>query len=262
MLSRRAWADLASAFIVALLSSTLVTRTAEAGRRPFLFTYDSEIVPEGDAELEQWVWSESKVPASPDRPAIYWIWSSPVFGLTNHLELALPFQIVATANSTSLAFFAAEARYRFLPRENDGRFQPLLRVSLRQSISSRSGPSGLEANFVATYGRPNELHVSVDLGARVALPWPENLPRPLVASYAVGVAYPILGNELRLSAEFLGEQGIQDYAETAFPRHSVGGAISWTRGRIWLTAGSLFGLTGPSPASPRYMPRLIWAVAF
>src|SRR4030081_4046693 len=126
MLTRRAWPDLASVLIVAVLSSTLVARTAEAGRRPFLFTYDSEIVPEGDAELEQWIWSESKVPASPDRPAIYWICASAVFGLTNHLELALPFQIVSTASSTSLAFFAAEARYRFLPRENDGRFQPLL----------------------------------------------------------------------------------------------------------------------------------------
>jgi hypothetical protein len=263
MLTRRAWANPARAFVVAGLCLAFGAGTAEAGRRPFLFTYDSEIVPEGDAELEQWLWSESKVPANPGRGAIYWIWWSPIFGLTNHLELALPLQIGSAANSTSLSFLSAEVRYRFLSRENDGPFQPLVRLAVKQSVSSRSGASSVEANFVATYGRPSELHVSVDLGARISLPWPEgNLARPLVASYAAGVAYPILANELRISAEFLGEQGIQDYPDSALPRHSLGGAISWTRGRVWITAGSLFGLTGLSAASPRYMPRLIWAVAF
>jgi hypothetical protein len=31
---------------------------------------------------------------------------------------------------------------------------------------------------------------------------------------------------------------------------------------VWITAGILFGLTGLSELTPRYMPRLIWAVAF
>src|SRR5260370_27419828 len=90
------------------LTSVLGADRAEAGRRAFLFAYDSEIVPEGDVELEQWWWSESRIAANPGagrpnpRPALYWIWAAPVIGLSNHLELTLPLQIVSTRNNTSL----------------------------------------------------------------------------------------------------------------------------------------------------------------
>jgi hypothetical protein len=182
--------------------------------------------------------------------------------LTNHLEMALPFQVVASQNSTSLQNLFADFRYRFFPREKDGGFQPLLRISIRQAITARARPSSIELNLVSTYGRSNALHLTANVGLDASLPWPENLPRPLTGSYALGAAYPVLGNELRLSAEFRGEVGINDTNPNSFPRHSVGGALSWSRGRVWITAGSLFGLTKLSSATPRFTPRLIWGIAF
>jgi hypothetical protein len=224
--------------------------------------YDAQIVPEGDVELEQWIWAESKIPASPTRPAIYWLWTSPVIGMSNHLELALPFQIVASPTSTSLESIFAEIRYRLFPRERDSGFQPLLRVAYRQAVQARVAPSRIELNLVTAYGRPSELHFTLDLGASIATPWPENSSsRPLILTYGAGVSYPLVGNELQIALEADGQFGVHD-AYTGFPRHSVGGALAYSRGRIWITAGCLFGLTGLAPATPRYFPRLLWAVAF
>ncbi len=263
--------QLRSILAVLTLASALGAAPAEAGRRAFLFAYDSEIVPEGDVELEQWWWSESRIPASAERlntrNALYWIWWAPVIGLSNHLELALPFQIVASGNSTALQTFSADAVYRFFSREKDGGFQPLVRVSYHQAISSRSAPSTLEANLVLTYGKPNELHLAVNAGATFSLPWPENLARPVTGSFGGGLSYPLPGGEFRLSAELLAEvQSSPAIPSTpsmprAFPRYFAGGALSWTRGRIWITAGTMVGLTGLSEASPPFIPRLLWAVA-
>jgi hypothetical protein len=249
--------------LIATSFCALAPFRAESGRRPFLYTYDSEIVPEGDVELEQWIWAESKIPANPNRQAVYWIWWGPVIGASNHLEIALPFQIAATASSMGLDWISADLRYRFFSREKDGGIQPLLRVAVKQAVRAQSAPSTAEMNLVVTYGRATQLHLAVDLGLRVALPWPEVSPRgrPIFASYSAGLAYPLIGNELRIAAEFYGEAGLQDSLSTRVPRNSVGGSLSWTRGRIWITAGSLFGLTGLSAATPEFSPRLIWGIA-
>jgi hypothetical protein len=256
--------QLRSIVAVVTLASVLGAARAEAGRRAFLFAYDSEIVPEGDVELEQWWWSESRIQASADRPtarpALYWIWWAPVIGLSNHLELALPFQIIASGSSTSLQTFSVDAYYRFFSREKDGGFQPLVRASIHQAISSRSAPSTGEVNLVLAYGKPSELHLALNAGVTFSLPWPENLPRPATGSFGGGVSYPLPGGEFRLSAEMLAE--VQSPSNpNAFPRYFAGGALSWTRGRIWITAGTMVGLTGLSSASPPFIPRLLWAVA-
>lgn len=238
----------------------LVPRWAEAGRRPFLIAYDAEIVPEGDVELEQWVWAESKVPANPDRPVTYWLWMSPVVGITNHLELALPVQFVATSGATFLDSIFAEVRYRIFSRERDSGFQPLIRVAYRHAV--RGPPSRVEVNLVGSYGRPTELHLTLDIGASIAGPWPEVSRRPFIATYAAGASYPLFSNELQIAVEANGRFGIHDTSSLAFPRHSLGGAIAWARGRTWITAGCLFGLTDWAAASPRFLPRLNWGIAF
>src|SRR5215813_10889824 len=150
-----------------LTLASLAPGQAEAGRRAFLFAYDSEIVPEGDVELEQWWWSESRIPRNDDRPngrpAWYWIWSAPVIGLSNHLELSFPFQIFATSTTTSLQQFSAEAYYRFYSREKEGGFQPLVRLSYHHAIAkggpSTVAPSTVETELVLGFGKPNALHL-------------------------------------------------------------------------------------------------------
>jgi len=247
--------------------SAVAPRAAEAGRRPFLFAYDSEIVPDGDVELEEWWWSESRIPTTEEhvgRSALYWFWFAPVFGLSNHLELALPFQIVAASNTTAVQSFWVEGRYRFFPREKEGGFQPLVRFSYRQAIQARVAPSSVDMDLVVTYGKATELHLSLDAGVSISLPWPENLPRPVTGTFSGGLAYPLSG-EFRLSAEVLAEiQGNVASVPSnmsSFPRYFAGGAVSWTRGRVWITAGTMVGLTGLSAASPPFIPRLLWAVA-
>lgn len=252
-----------------ILAAMLTPSQAAAGRRAFLFLYDSEIVPEGDVELEQWWWSESRIGRNEvrqtPRPAIYWIWSAPVFGLSNHLELALPFQISATGNSTTLQQFSAEASYRFFSREKDGGFQPLVRVSYHHAIRGNA-PSTIEGAFTLAYGKPNELHLVANAAATVSLPWPEvqpPLPQPLEPSVGAGISYPLVpGGEWRIATEFLAEFQVSSQSTSSnFPRYFLGGALSWTRGRVWITAGTMVGLTGLSSASPPFIPRLLWAVA-
>ena len=265
----------APTLVALILACTLAPLPAEAGRRAFLFVYDTEIVPEGDVELEQWWWSESRIPRNNDRPngrpAWYWIWSAPVIGLSNHLELSFPFQIFATSTTTSLQQFSAEAYYRFYSREKEGGFQPLVRLSYHHAIAkggpSTVAPSTVETDVVLGFGKPNQLHLVVNATAEVSLPWPEGqapLPRPfLLPSVSGGVSYPLVpGGELRLSAEALAEFQVSSQSTSIdFPRYFVGGALSWTRGRVWITAGTLVGLTGLSSASPPFIPRLLWAVA-
>src|SRR5262249_1861661 len=149
-----------------------------------------------DVELEQWLWSESKIPTRPRLPARYWIYWSPVFGMSNHLELYLPVQIVATSTSTNLETFSAEARYRFFPREQDGGFQALIRGAVHQAIYFRAAPSSAELGLALSYGKPSQLHLAVNVGLYAALPWPEHMARPIILEYAVGAAYPII-KELR-----------------------------------------------------------------
>src|SRR5712692_7789524 len=120
-----------------IVGCSLIPTPAIAGRRPFLLAYDSEIIPEGDVELEQWLWSESKIPARPRVPARYWVYWSPVIALSNHLELYLPVQWVATSTSANLETLSAELRYRIFPREHEEAFRhSSMRPSTRPSSSA------------------------------------------------------------------------------------------------------------------------------
>ena len=56
----------------------------------------------------------------PAAPSAYWVWWGPVFGLSQHLELALPFQVRATQSVTELESFEADLRYRLFPRGTSG----------------------------------------------------------------------------------------------------------------------------------------------
>src|SRR4051794_18084075 len=96
------------AIVLALLPSA-----AHAARRPFTWAYDTAIVPDGELELEQWLWMRGRNVADSSEPAHYWIWWGPVFGIGDHLELALPFQILSEGGGgTWLDDFEVDLRYR------------------------------------------------------------------------------------------------------------------------------------------------------
>ncbi|WP_223758520.1 hypothetical protein [Myxococcus sp. RHSTA-1-4] len=233
---------------------------AQAGRRPFIWTFDTDIVPKGDVELEQWLWVRSRAPGAPDRPSVYWIWWGPVLGLSQHLELALPFQVRANRTVTQLESFEADFRYRLFPRGDDRAFQPLVRAVWHQAINT-AGPNRVDLDLVGSYQWESGFRAVVDLGVQVGVPAlrGDEGPARILGTYSVGVSHPVIEDELRLSLESFGEFDLKDVGQD--PHLFVGPSVAWTFGRTWVTAGTLFGLTAVSSETPRFMPRLIWAVA-
>lgn len=246
--------------MVACLIGLTWASPAQAGRRPFIWTYDTEIVPKGDIELEQWLWARSRAPAFPERPSTYWIWWAPILGLSQHLELALPFQVRANRTATELESFEADFRYRLFPRGDDRAFQPLVRAVWHQAIRT-ANPSRLDLDLVGSYQLEGGLRAVIDLGAQVGIPALRGSDSPvrILGTYSVGVSYPVIADELQLSLESFGEFPLRGMEQD--PHVFVGPSLSWTFGRVWVTAGTLAGVTGLFPETPRFMPRLIWAVA-
>lgn len=235
------------------LCASLAPRPAEAGRRPFIWAYDTETVPQGDVELEQWLWARTQAPLAPDRPSTYWIWWGPVVGVTNHLEVAAPFQVrSARAGPTVLESFELDVRYRLFSRTEQEGFQPLLRAAWHQAIHT-ANPSRLDANAVLSYGPPDALHAVVDLGVRLGMA----SDIAALGTYDAGLSYAFFDGELKVALEVFGEMGLRN---DTTQHHFVGLNLSWTRGRFWVTAGTLVGLTPIFPDTPMFMPRLIWAV--
>src|SRR3712207_2634665 len=155
--------------MIAVLALAVLPAPAEAGRRPFIWAWDTEIVPKGDVELEQWLWARAPVPGVPGDRARYWIWWAPVFGLTQRLELAVPFQVLATSERTVLESFEADFRLRLNPRGHEGAWQPLVRFVYHHAIHTPFPPR-LDANLVQSYETESGLRLVLDLGVQAGIP--------------------------------------------------------------------------------------------
>jgi hypothetical protein len=239
------------------LALFLVAAPSLAGPTAHLLTEDAQIVPEGDVALEQWVCAQTRIPDAPTRPVLYYVWWAPYFGVSNHLEVALPLQVYAASGDTELQSVGLDIRYRLQPRERDEGFQPLVRLSYEQRLSSDLGPPRATLDFVATYGAPTTARLNFNLGALAGLPFLENASTPpsLTGTASVGASYP-LREGLRLAAEASGELGLVNAPSSS--RLYAGPSLYWARGPFWLTFGSLVGLT---PSTPRFFPKVLWAVA-
>jgi hypothetical protein len=235
----------------------LVSGTARADRTPYLFTEDSQIVPERTVELEQWLWAVGRVPRLPDSPVAEWLWWGPVLGVDEHLELRVPIQFFDSLDTFALASVGIDARYRIFPRAQDDGFQPLVRISYVQALKDYSGPPRIDLNLVATYGDLSSLRYTVNLGARLGIPPLAGMSGllTLVGTAAIAASYP-LPHEVRISGELFGQV---PFLGSPLPGGQLylGPSVSWTHGPFWLTAGSLFGLTHNSSL---FLPRLLWAV--
>jgi hypothetical protein len=233
----------ALALAVALLGSA-----AEAGRRPFFWVYDTEVLPARAVEVEQWVWAARMPGGAGDHASLWW---APVVGLTDQLELALPVEWYwRRGQGTAFDTAGVDLRWRLFSADPDqaGPWVPLLRVGVKSVIGSDALIG--EANAVVGVDVGPRLHAAVDLGviARTGV-------SAITGTYAAGASY-LVTDELRLGAELFGEL----FFNSASPGFVMAGPnLSYTLGRFWLTAGALIGL---SNAAPRLMPRLIWAVAF
>lgn len=238
----------------------LLGTSAEAGRRPFIWTWDTEIVPQGDLELEQWFWARSRTDATPNRLATNWLWWGPVYGVNDYVELAVPFQVIATRDVTQLESFEADFRIRLLPRGEEASVTPLVRLAYHHGIPGNVS-SRFDGNFVLRF-ETEELHATVDLGSQLSLPAlrGSDTPASMLLTWSAGIAVPVNEGQYSIAVETFGE--IPTLARAGAPIHGfVGPSIGITKGRVWATLGLLLGLTPVFPDTPQFMPRFIWAVA-
>jgi len=252
-----------------LLALALGAPSAFADRTSHLFVDETQILPEGDVELENWVWSQGQIPSTPGLPVTTWIWFGPTVGISPHLEMSLPLVVVGYPEKVYLDSISLVARYRLFPREQEEGLQPLLRVEYQQPLSSYLGPPELKVLLVATYGSPKGVQGTLNVGVQFGLP-------KLVASSsehffalgtaAVGVSVPV-GQEFRLAAELDGQLPLA-YTRVEYPypypypnlaQLFLGPSVAWTRGQIWVTFGTLFGLTNNSN---RFLPKVLWGITF
>jgi len=243
-----------------LAAALLLSFPATAARTSHLFLDESQLVPEGSLELEQWIWAYGRIPSEDKRPASIWVWWGPALALTNHLELELPLQLVSVPSATNLYSLSLVARYRFFPREDDTGFQPLIRIAYEQPLTNYAGPPSVEATLVVTYGSLQSIRFTLNAGAEIDMPFlksNETGEVSVLGRVGLGVSFPV-GKDLRLAAETLWQFPVTGVTHPSKTQLYLGPSLAWTRGPFWVTFGSLFGLTSDSS---RWYPRLLWGVA-
>lgn len=257
-----------------VLGFLLAAAPAWADRTSHLFLDETQVLPEGDVELEQWFWAEGQIPNQPGRYVTGWLWFGPVVGISPHLELSLPVVIVSTPDATVLNTISLVARYRFFAREQDEGFQPLIRVEYQQPLSnyvagSSDGysytyplPPELKVLFVATYGSLKSIRGTLNVGVQLGIPIFQSSSTAsfsALGTAGLGVSIP-LGTEFRIAAEFDGQVPLSGKPPATYTGQLfLGPSVAWTRGQIWVTFGSLFGLTNNSN---RFLPKVLWGITF
>jgi len=245
--------------LVAVLA--LAPAPARAARTSHLFMDESQLLPEGDVELENWLWTEGHIPDKPGRPVTSWIWIGPVVGLTSHLELQLPVQLVGSPEYGVIDAISLVARYRFFSREDDEGFQPLVRVEYQQPLSQYASPPLLKALFVVTHGNLHAFRVTANVGVQLGLPFLQSSASGSVSvlgTASLGISIP-LGTELRLAGEVDGQLPFASNARPYPGQLFAGPSLAWSRGPMWVTFGCVFGLTH---YSNQYQPKVLWGVTF
>lgn len=236
-----------------LLASLLLLTplSAHAGRRPFIWTYDTELVPLRRVELEQWVWERNKPDAG-----LSSVWWSPVIGLSDHIELAMPIEWYwQEGQGTQFSTWGGDLRIRLANPDPTmaGPIVPLLRLGIKRRIGDKENPLQIEANAVSSIDINDWLHGAIDIGTHTV---PNGHQLSLSYSAGLSAALPVQ-TDLHIGAEFFGESYLISDEEIPVVA-MVGPNASLTWGRTWITAGGLIGLSeGAAP----FMPRLIWAVS-
>jgi len=235
-------------FVIAVLLAW--SAPAHAGRSFFGWLYSTEVMSERRVELQTWVFEEDGKVGNTKQTSL---WSAPLVGITDQLELALPIEMSSTGADMEAQTFALqrvgiEARYRLVPAEvnEEPVFVPLIRVAAKRDVIVRNDVR-LEADLVGSY-ESGAVQVLADAGFTADLtPSNQHVEVHPGAGISVRVA-----EQLRLGAEA--------YAEFSFDGESwavVGPDLSWTHHRFWVT-----GTFGIGVYQAQVAPRVMWGLAF
>jgi hypothetical protein len=230
----------------------LTVSAAEAGaaRRRFAWLWDTEVEPQRIVELEWWLWERTGYARS-----VAVLSAAGVVGLTDNLELALPFEVVwrPETDRTQLEDYGLDLRWRLASADpaRAGRIVPLVRLGVRRLIQEDA--VRFEGNVVVSFDLARALRAVVDVGATAATDENE-----VYLTYGAGLTYG-LSDELWIGAEAYGEKAFSSSGEEGPMWISAGPNLSFTHGRFWVTAALPIGL---HREAPDFLPRIIWATAF
>ncbi len=227
----------------------------EAGRRAFIWTWDTENLKQGDVEIEQWLWwvGHKTNPSG-------WIWFSPIFGITDRIEIAFPWEIQSNNLGTKLTNFTAESRIRIGDLEDTNFFHHSIRLYYQQNMihpynRTRYNVPWFGTNYIMSFGNVSKAHTTIDLGIYSDL---ENNAQRALTIQTLGAGYttPIHKN-MRVGLEYFHEIGLSSSYKN-FKHYFLGPNFSYSKGNVWITLGALKGL---SSDTPNFMQRLILSIA-
>jgi hypothetical protein len=240
------------AFLLLLLVGTCAPCLAHAGRRPFSWVYDTEVLPERGVEFETWV--TDRVQRTPRDTTDWWI--APVIGVTEHLEIALPIETGwrQDTHQTQILDYGIDVRYRFASPDKTiaGPVVPYLRVGAYRPMADRKDMR-LQGDFVLGIDPHDRLHIALDVGGTFAThAGSANL------IYGAGATWKAQ-DSLQLGVEWWGVDPLRKPSKGFVGLDVLGPTVGWTFGRSWLTLGVLAGI---GDGSPVVMSRLLWAIAW
>ncbi|HRK08052.1 MAG TPA: hypothetical protein PLZ57_09815 [Pseudobdellovibrionaceae bacterium] len=251
-----------SIFRAAVISALVLclAPVASAGKRPFTWVWDAEVLREGEVELEQWLWSKRNT-----QMHIGYIWFAPVIGVTNQLELAFPWEIMGGSGTPmKMANMAGEVRYLWTNPLTEGRrFHFLTRGFLQQNFNDgrdgrNTGPLDTTQwwglNLVTAYGDLNGSHVTLDLGHMMDLGPTEHWLR--IATASLGYVHRVRRG-LLLGGEVFFERGLPGYKEQ-LNNLMAGPVINVFHKNYWITVGALTGVR--KDQDTLFMPRFMFGV--
>lgn len=239
--------------VVAPLVAAATAGPARAGRTPFGWVDDTEVLPERGAEIQTWISEENgKSPGDVHDTTLLW---SALVGVTDRLELGLPIEALwresaAAPGALSLQRLGLEARYRFAspdPVEAPA-VVPLVRAAIKRDVVARERVR-IELDGVVSY-RAGRVHAVADVGIIVSASRAE---AKLEVRPAAGVSVAVVG-DLRLGAEAYAELKLDSDRDSWV---IAGPSLGWTHGRLWVSAALGVGLYRIDTA-----PRVIWGILF
>src|SRR5512147_2708649 len=120
-----------------------LTGSASAGPSRHAWLYGTEVLPERQVEIETWVQEEDGKGDDHADETLWWV--APVVGLTDQVELAIPFEVVSESSDAApeprVAFehYGVELRWRLVTSDpvEAPAVVPLLRVGIKRLPGER-----------------------------------------------------------------------------------------------------------------------------
>ena len=223
---------------------------AYAGRTFFGWLYGTEVMPERSAEIQTWVLEENRADLKETL-----LWWSPLIGVTDQLELALPVEMTwsrADDGGTDFTFsrWGIEARYRLVSQDPEDAppFAPLIRVAVKRDVGVRNAIQP-EVDAVFSYDA-DRVQLLVDVGMVGQFTRDEHR---LELRPGAGVSVKVVG-DLRLGAEAYAQLDL-DNSDNSWA--IVAPNLAWSHGRTWVSAAMGIGIYQIDNA-----PRVMWGIAF